>query len=1057
MNIILLHLSDSHIKNNCQILSRHSAIAATLRPLLSLTRRVLVVYTGDIVNSGKMDEFVMASTFLTNLMEDISKDFSGPIEIITVPGNHDGDFKNSKTTRTRLINGIRSEQNPQIDSDFICECTEPLENYYKFNDSLGASGKTFSDKLWAEYRYIIGEKALRFSAMNASWISTVPESKAELIFPIEHYASHQEDSASINILLMHHPLNWYAQASYHPLREMVKAHYQLVMSGHEHTAATNIIADQEQQSSVYFEASALENGELSSFSVLLLDLNSETVAQETFSWNGELYQPENGTAVWDRIIQIPKCRHPKGFHLTERAKAWLESLDATFTHPMQEVIQLSDVFVYPDLQELNGNSDGPESISASELLLPKEKNKKVLIYGDEQYGKTSLLKHLVAQYLNSAQKPIMFDAKDAAGNPEQFRRVIDRVVTEQYGESSTVKYAQGPIEEKIALVDNLEEIGARGDVLARVMRNLEGQFGHIIITANERYEVSVMSSKESVAALSNFSEYRMQGFGYKLRHDLVRRWYQIGNQLCEESYEAKVQAADQTINGVLSKGLVPMTAFNTLVLLQTVEVNERGSLANAGTAQYYEYMFRHSLTAAKVRADEFDEIQSYLVYLAWEFFKHRQKTISTDAILQFNHWFSEKIHPTEPLVRLKLLEDTKILTRRNGGYGFAYPYLEYFFVAKYLATHCEDQPELKETIKRLCRHIYLKENANIVLFLTHHIHHNWVVQEIADLLSAILSEIPMLRLEDDAAVLNTWVSENAKILVDTTNVVKNNRDARESNDKAAKLPENLPDHEVSSIGELDKFTQLNLLFKTSEILGQVLKGRYGSIVKEVKTDLVRRLFDAPLRGVNFFNSIINTAPEAVLLEVTSRLQKNFPTIARDKVDRVAKRFLFSTIGAVADAFISRQGEIIGSPKLTQIIDHVTQADGGLSYQIVSVASKLSYPGTPPIDQIKDLAVTIEKNYFGYKLLQGLVARHLYMFYLPHGDKTRLAAAVGIDVRTQRDIEMKSQTTKKLPSQTNQKHPAGLFLRLQNSFLLNNKASIEYIKNMYDSKKEKNKL
>lgn len=905
MNTIFLHLSDSHIqKDNSHILARHGAIAATLRPLLSSSEGIFILYTGDIANSGTKDEFALASTFLAALKADLSNDFAGPIEIISVPGNHDGTFKTSKTTRLRLIKGIRGEQNPEIDTDLIGDCTEPLEDYYDFQRSLGTSGLTYCDELWAEYKYLIGNKTLRFSAMNASWISTVPESKAELIFPVERYLEIQESAANLNILLMHHPLNWYAQASYHPLREMAKENYQIVMSGHEHTASTSIVTDQEKQSSVYFEAPALEKGELSAFSILLVDLDAETVAQETFSWNGELYQPASGNAVWDRSMHIPKRRPKNGFHLTDRAKAWLESLDATFTHPMQEVIQLSDVFVSPELHDLDADSDGPESISASELLLPKAAYNKVLIYGDEQYGKTSLLKHWVSEYLSAAQKPIMFDAKDASGNPEHFRRVIDRVVSEQYGEEATVKFAQAPFEEKVALVDNVEELGSRGDVLARVIKNLEGQFGRIVIVASERYEVSVMSSKEAVAALSNFAEYRMQGFGYKLRHDLVRRWFQIGNQLCEQEYEAKVQAADKAINGVLSKGLVPMTAFNTLVLLQTIEVNERGSLANAGTAQYYEYMFRHSLTVAKVRADEFDEIQSYLVYLAWEFFTKRQKAISVDAILQFNHWFSEKVHPTDPLLRLKLLEDTKILVRRNGDYAFAYSYLEYFFVAKYLATHCEDQPELKETIKRLCRHLYLKENANIVLFLTHHIHHNWVVQEVADLLSVILSEIPVLRLEQDAEILNTWVSEKAKILVDTTNVVKNNQDARESSDKAAKLPEILPDHEVSSIRELDQFTQLNLLFKTSEILGQVLKGRYGSIVKEVKTDLVKRLFDAPLRGVNFFNSIINTEPEAVLLEVTSRLQKNFPSIARDKVNRVAKRFLFSTVGAVADAFVS---------------------------------------------------------------------------------------------------------------------------------------------------------
>ena len=50
---------------------------------------------------------------------------------------------------------------------------------------------------------------------------------------------------------------------------------------------------------------------------------------------------------------------------------------------------------------------------------------------------------------------------------------------------------------------------------------------------------------------------------------------------------------------------------------------------------------------------------------------------------------------------------------------------------------------------------------------------------------------------------------------------------REYDDKVANDAE--PEHkaELASIKELDQLSQLNLLFKTSEILGQILKCRYG--------------------------------------------------------------------------------------------------------------------------------------------------------------------------------------------------------------------------------------
>ncbi|WP_018989211.1 metallophosphoesterase [Aromatoleum toluclasticum] len=1050
MKAILLHLSDSHIHNaNSPVLSRHRQIAATLRPILADVGAIFIVYTGDITQSGEAEEFRLARTFVDELRADLRKDFLGQIEILVTPGNHDGTFKQSKSTRTHLVKSLRSETGPSIDDDVIDVCTEPLAHYYQFEGGLGTTGMCCGDKLWKDYRYTFGEKTLRFSAINPSWVATVPEGEA--VFPVERYKAIQEDTANINILMMHHPLNWYAQTAYHPLREMAKANYQMVMSGHEHNLTTSLVSDLEKRSSLFFEAAALDENGSSGYAVILIDIDKETVAPESFAWDGECYRPPKAFANWGNTQPIPKRRPKNGFHLTDRAKSWLEALDASFLHPEREVIQLSDVFVSPDLTEFESEKDEQDVVNASVFLQLKEEHRRVLIYGDEQFGKTCLLKHLYAQFLCQGLKPLLFDAKDAIDGAEHFRRHVDRLVADQYGDESVHKYAQVPFEEKVALVDNLDEVGSRGDVLARVLRNIEGQFGRVITTAGERYEVSVISSTEAAKATTEYKDFRMLGFGYKLRHDLIRRWYEIGSPRGEVELQEKVHSAERAINSVLSKGLVPMTAFNTLVLLQTIEVNERGSLANAGTAQYYEYMFRHSLTLARVKADEIDEIQSYLVYLAWEYFQSKEKVLSAADLMRFNQWFSDEMHPTDPIERLRLLERTKILVARNGGYAFAYSYLEYFFVAKYLAIHSE-KVEIRDLIKHLCAHLYLRENANVVLFLTHHIQSDWVIQEIADLLTSILGDIPILRLEDDAELLNTWVSNKAKIVVDATNVVENNREARKTEDKAAELPEPMLDKEVSSIQELDQVTQLNLLFKTSEILGQVIKGRYGSIPKDVKTDLVKRLFDAPLRGVNYFISVINSAPDAVLMEITDRLKKNWPSVPAERADKIAKRFIFNVLGAVADSFVSRQGEIIGSPKLSAIIDQVARAEGSLAYQIVKASSKLSYPGNPPSEEIKALAESMDRNYFGYKLLQGQVARHLYMFHMPHAEKVRLAAAAGIDLETQRGIELKSHATKKLPGQQSKPvHAQSLLKRLQGSFLMRNKAVVEAMEERYAKK------
>lgn len=1052
MKTILIHLSDSHLKESHKaVATRYPAIAATIRPVLGEAEGIFIVWTGDIVYAGLAAEYIIAEQFLQDLKAEIRKDFAGTIEIILTPGNHDGAFSAAKATRRGGIEQIQQDNSKAFDQDYIEACIEPMEHFFAFQDRVSSSGVTYSHYLWRDYRFKLKDKTLRFSAMNASWM-TVPREAIPLVFPIDMFIDTYEASATVNILLIHHPLNWYAQGTYHPLRRMVQCNYQVVMSGHEHRGNASIVTDFSERSVVMLESPALDPGKGDSFSVVVLDMDDMKVASEAFKWKGNYYEPESGAAYWDNRKPIPTLRQRNGFHLTDAAKKMLESLDASFQHPNKEHLQLSDVFVYPELQEINTEKDSEDPKSAECLLSNVPEYNRVLVFGDEQFGKTSLLKQLFAELHLAGHMPLMLSANEADGTPEQFLRTLTRKVEEFYGSEAAARHFQARSEDKVVLVDNLDAVGSRGDVIARVLKNLGSQFGKVIITAGDRYEMTIVHSQEAVEATDPYTQFKMLGFGYKLRYDLIRRWYAVGaNNLAE--FQEKVADAERIINAVLGKGLVPMTAFNTLVLLQSIQINENQALVNAGMAQYYEFMLRQSLMSVRVPVGDYDEIQNFLTQLAWMMYETGTKNIDIGDLAAFNKKYSEEWYRKDLTPRLDLLEKARIMIRTGDRYAFAYSYLDYFFVAKYMATYCNDQPELRDRIKHLCNHLYLKDNANIVLFITYNLNADWVIEEIAKVLNLILVDVPVLNISTDANLLNSWITNQAKLVVDATDVAANSREVKKADDAANRLPEPIHNEEVSSISELDQLAQINLLFKTCEILGQVLKGRYGSIRNQVKEDLMQRLFDAPLRGVSFFHQIINHEPEGLLRELSLRLKNNHPNVAPERVENSAKKFLFRVMGAITDSFFSRQGEIIGSAKLVETIDKVAASSGEITYQIVGVAAKLSIPNHAPTEEVKKLADTLEKNYFGYSLVQGLVARHLYMFHLPVAERNRLASAVGITVRDQLGIEMRSQTVKKLPGKgTKPRHAKTLIARLSDSYIMNN-PSVKKLEDRYGKKRK----
>src|SRR5690606_16613670 len=73
---------------------------------------------------------------------------------------------------------------------------------------------------------------------------------------------------------------------------------------------------------------------------------------------------------------------------------------------------------------------------------------------------------------------------------------------------------------------------------------------------------------------------------------------------------------------------------------------------------------------------------------------------------------------------------------QNGQYvRFRYHYIYYFLKGRFLASQLDD-PKMQTYIRECCAHLYVRENANTILFLAHHafknpIFLNCVVQAIS--------------------------------------------------------------------------------------------------------------------------------------------------------------------------------------------------------------------------------------------------------------------------------------------------------------------------------------
>src|SRR5690606_25545467 len=130
-----------------------------------------------------------------------------------------------------------------IDESIIDICTAPEKEFFEFKKRFLAPGRCIlEDKLLSIYEMEAGGKKIQFWAFNVSWTSQVPEQQGNVVFPVKPYQEvARDEEADYRIALLHHPLNWYAQSTYHTFREFLLNNFCIVLSGHEHISGNHQI------------------------------------------------------------------------------------------------------------------------------------------------------------------------------------------------------------------------------------------------------------------------------------------------------------------------------------------------------------------------------------------------------------------------------------------------------------------------------------------------------------------------------------------------------------------------------------------------------------------------------------------------------------------------------------------------------------------------------------------------------------------------------------------------------------------------------------------------
>lgn len=1028
MKILLIQLSDIHFKvDNNSVLEKEVKLFESIRNSTLNFDKLYLIVTGDSAYSGKIEEYDIASKFLENLKAKLVEYTKKDIECIIIPGNHDCDFEKDDKSRQNQINIIQKLGDSAIDDSVIEQCTKVQENYSIFEKSL--HGKPiFANKLLTVFQYdLVGGKQIVFYCYNTSYLSEIKEQAGKMFFPTSQIPeSVYNIKADLFISLFHHPFHWLNPTNRREFATHIQETSDFYLTGHEHEFSKSQIDDLDENIVYHIEGCVLQDSENrfeSAFNLIGFDLNSESFKIEKFFWNDDRYTKSGDTSEWINYKR-GKLKWKNKYNITSTFAKFLDDIGGKFTHPNKSDIKLQDLFIYPKLRYFNTKESSEDHISFvvanSESVIKNLKtDSKILLFGGENIGKTSLLKISYRVLYQAGYIPVYIDGHEISSSGiDDFKKLITKSFCNQYGENSLEDFSQEDVGAIFILIDDIDKNPLKNQkAKGRFIKALNEHYKNILLIGNELFAIEEIVSDEEVKGdlYSTFEQYEILEFNHSLRVKLIQRWYTLGKEdfITDEELWKKCDNAVKAISIAMGYRIVPNYPIFLLILLQAVETSNPHDLQISSYGNYYQLLILKAFTETIKDQANLNTYQNYCSELAFLFFEKKANAISDIQHLDFHKTVTSYEKYDLPRLSqeqaLLTLEKVGVIQRFGDIIEFKYRYTYYYFVAKYLAQNI-DKKETKEIIEKLTKRLYRTEFANILMFLIHFSRSEFIIEQLINNAKDIFKELAPCKLEDDVQQINSLVIELPKLYLKSKSVDEV-RD--EENNKIDKAEEEEPKEEHDEIrkswdldediSEIDIVSRLNLSFKLMETLGQILKNNYGSMTGPQKNSALKETYLMGLRTLNIFFEVFNNNTDFILNQLKESLSK-FKKVSEDKIEKTARHLLFALSTQISFVFIKKIADSIGSNKLMEKYPKIQEELDFDSVKLINYLIKLEQSRSFPGNELGEIKQSLEKHQLSYFLLRRMVVNHLHRHPIDYKDKQRVCQFLGIPMESQLRIE-----------------------------------------------------
>lgn len=1017
MQVVILHLSDAHFKSvGDPVANRSAQIKAAILAKYPVADACFLVFSGDIANTGAIEEYAVAKRFLNELRSSLIASGMAVVEIVMVPGNHDCNFRNEIDTRKFVLDSLDKFLSTSIDFDgFNFQAVMAVQSAFFQLEAEIAGRDVLPERQQLYYRrtFVIQGRSFVFHCFNTAWLSRKHEIQSALYIPAEVLDGSTTADAPLSVAVFHHPYNWLNAVNYQHLKTFVELQADIILTGHEHLAEGSKRMTLEGAEMDYFAAPALhdptmpENG----FQLISCDLDNEKQFNARFAWTGDRYSE---ISCHDWHLSRNPARPADPFRNSSEFFEYLTSVGTGFRHPRRTPpsgqLVLRDLYVYPDLRHrsldkiISGNMKR-ETVRGEEICNTLETDRWAIIQGTDHCGKTSLAKILYEDFRDRHYIPLFLTGEELKGcvNVAGFRKVVEKTCARQYSPLAVEPYLQADSSRKIIIVDDFHKAKLNRKNQKAVLDAFSVFFGYGVVLVSDLFNFQQLTrASDQSSGFAGYEHYDIKEFGKFHRNRLIERWLYLGleNTVDPETLLHRVTLREKTIATLLGKNVLPHHPVTILTLLQALEAKSTPNTANGAYGYLYEVLIKTALaTATEEGASDVDLKVTYLSGLAYWMFTKKQTVISKEEFKTMHQQYCQRYDISREFSQMDAdLRKAEILIESSGGYRFKYPYIFYYSIAKYFQ---ENPTSTQQELLELADYIYNETNANVLIFYVYLTKDPVLIKHLTANAELIYDEYDPCDMVSQVEFLNKlYTQEPAPLTLPSTDPRKNRDEYNRKQDENAEQQEGLQlANEIVDFKydrQLQDAIKVNIAFKTLQILGQILRNFPGSLEGELKLKITRECYALGMRTLTALLTLAKTNLEGIRAWVSELIAERTGLSDRDLAGRADKAILWLTMN-VGIGSIKRISYAVGHQELMPTYAKVLAITDNLSTRMIDATVKLDhFEGIPEAD-LRRLRQRVKDNLYAYTIFREIVGGFLYLNNVDYPSMQTLGAMWEIKV------------------------------------------------------------